>query len=188
MRTAIAALFAIALLGGAAADGADVGSKCLSKREARAMWPTKHIYWFNDGGRRCWGDRRGGRAKLLKVNPKPQQQLRDLPPRPVPEAEPLPYVAPELVPVLPSTSIQFPPQPMFDEEWMRQQDRAREKVEALAQSEITIYSTFAGAPPDVWPELKPQRRINVGLVAMMLTAAFAFAAGMLASWYEGIEP
>jgi hypothetical protein len=174
MRTAITALIAIVLLGGAAtADGADADPRCLTKREARVLWPNKHLYWTLDGSRRCWGDRRGGRARLL-VTPKPQQ-AHPMPPRPVlQEAEPLPNIPAEMVPAVP---------PPFDENWLRQFE---ERLSALSKPprEETVYSTFAGPPPDVWPEAKPARRVHVGLWAMMATALFAFIAGMVSQRWD----
>jgi hypothetical protein len=32
---------------------------CLSKREARAIWPRAHLYWHS--ANHCWDNRRGGR-------------------------------------------------------------------------------------------------------------------------------
>jgi len=172
MRAAIA-LIAIVLLGGAAtADGADVAPKCMSLREARMAWPNDYLSWIPNGGRRCWGSRRGGRARSL-VSPKPQQPHL-MPPRPALEAKPLPNIPAEIVPASP---------PPFDERWLRQFE---ERLSALNKPprEETVYSSFNGPPPDVWPEAKPARRIHVGLLAMMATAAFAFGAGLFASWYE----
>ena len=148
------------------------------------MWPTKHLYWTIEGSRRCWGDRRGGRPRLLVAPPKPQQHPRDLPPRPVvPEADPLPpprpYMPAELMPALPLAPLQFPPAPLFDETWVaRWQD---EPAAPAAPAEgIVIYSTFSGPPPDVWPERRKLQH-NPGVLGMMLAAAFAFVVGYLAS-------
>jgi hypothetical protein len=181
MRTAIAALIAIAVLGGAPARAADALPKCLSKREARVMWPAKHLYWINDGnGRRCWTDRRGGRARLM-VPPIPDQSRnRTLPPRRPPEAEPLrtplPNIPPEWVPQLPQATVTFPPPAPFDDTWIHRTAPA----EIEPPKEQTIYSTFTGPPPDVWPELKPRRQLShdIGLLAIALMAGFAFLAGL----------
>jgi len=32
-------------------------ASCLTKSEARKLWPRKHIYWYS--GDHCWSDRRG---------------------------------------------------------------------------------------------------------------------------------
>jgi len=175
MRAAIA-LIAVALLGGAAsADGADM---CLTKREARTMWPKEYLsYWNDGGGRRCWGNhRRGSRFMRVARAEAPLPQL--MVPRPA-----LPYLPPELVPALPVAPLMFPPPSLFDEHWVRQQEQLEAARARMAEQ--IVYSTFAGPPPDVWPEAKPpRRRVNVGLVAMMLTAAFAFAAGIISQRWD----
>lgn len=53
-------------------------SVCLTKKEARHLWPTKHIWWFRDKqtGDRCWSDRRGPprNLKLEPVRAKPSNE------------------------------------------------------------------------------------------------------------------
>ena len=39
---------------------------CLSKKEARHLWPKRHIYWY--GPNHCWSNRRGP-PRGLKVDP-----------------------------------------------------------------------------------------------------------------------
>lgn len=39
---------------------------CLSKKEARELWPKKHIYWYSKD--RCWSNRRGP-PRHLKIDP-----------------------------------------------------------------------------------------------------------------------
>jgi hypothetical protein len=45
--------------------GAEV---CLSKHEARKLWPRSHIYWYSSD--RCWSNRRGP-PRGIKVDPVP---------------------------------------------------------------------------------------------------------------------
>jgi hypothetical protein len=41
------------------------GGVCLSKHEARKLWPRQHIYWYSD---HCWSNRRGP-PRGLKIEP-----------------------------------------------------------------------------------------------------------------------
>ena len=39
---------------------------CLSKREARHLWPRQHIYWYSAD--HCWSNRRGP-PRHIKIEP-----------------------------------------------------------------------------------------------------------------------
>lgn len=39
---------------------------CLSKREARILWPRQHIYWYSAD--HCWSNRRGGPPSGVKYD------------------------------------------------------------------------------------------------------------------------
>jgi hypothetical protein len=39
---------------------------CLSKKEARHLWPKQHIYWYSKD--HCWSDRRGP-PRNIKIDP-----------------------------------------------------------------------------------------------------------------------
>jgi len=41
-------------------------SVCLSKKEARELWPKRHIYWYSS--RHCWSNRRGP-PRGLRIDP-----------------------------------------------------------------------------------------------------------------------
>jgi hypothetical protein len=41
---------------------------CLSKKEARHLWPRAHLYWYSAD--HCWSDRRGP-PRNIKVDPVP---------------------------------------------------------------------------------------------------------------------
>jgi hypothetical protein len=56
-------LFILALLMATPAVPAAV---CLSKKEARQLWPRQHIYWYSKD--RCWSNRRGP-PRNLKFDP-----------------------------------------------------------------------------------------------------------------------
>jgi hypothetical protein len=60
--TMIAAV-AVAIIGMNAARG---GPICLTKKEARELWPRQHIYWYSK--HRCWSNRRGP-PRHLKIDP-----------------------------------------------------------------------------------------------------------------------
>jgi hypothetical protein len=46
-----------------AAQGASV---CLSKKEARSLWPRAHLYWYSKD--RCWSNRRGP-PRNIRIDP-----------------------------------------------------------------------------------------------------------------------
>jgi hypothetical protein len=62
LATVIAAM-AVAIIGMNAARG---GLICLTKKEARELWPRQHIYWYSK--HRCWSNRRGP-PRHLKMDP-----------------------------------------------------------------------------------------------------------------------
>jgi hypothetical protein len=62
LATMIAAV-AVAVIGIGAARG---GPICLTKKEARELWPRQHIYWYSK--HRCWSNRRGP-PRNLKIDP-----------------------------------------------------------------------------------------------------------------------
>jgi hypothetical protein len=45
---------------------APASSLCLSKKEARELWPKRHIYWYSKD--HCWSNRRGP-PRNLKIDP-----------------------------------------------------------------------------------------------------------------------
>jgi hypothetical protein len=53
-----------------AAHPAEGASVCLTKKEARHLWPRKHIWWYRDKqtGDHCWSNRRGP-PRGLKFDP-----------------------------------------------------------------------------------------------------------------------
>jgi hypothetical protein len=38
---------------------------CLTKSEARKLWPRQHIYWYSKD--HCWSNRRGGPPRGIKI-------------------------------------------------------------------------------------------------------------------------
>jgi hypothetical protein len=62
LATMVAAV-AVAIIGIGAARG---GPICLTKKEARELWPRRHIYWYSK--HRCWSNRRGP-PRNLKIDP-----------------------------------------------------------------------------------------------------------------------
>jgi hypothetical protein len=178
-----AAMVAVALLLVPSGDSVTkAASQCLSKSEARTLYPRKHLYWSRGDGQRCWSDRRGGRARFGAVKSLPPQR-GTLPPSPrvLREAEPLPtprlpLVPPELVPVIePPKPVPPPPLP-FDQRWIETGEAEPPRQSRSDSEREVIFSTFQGAPPDVWPALRHQPSVMT-LFAMLLSAAVAFAAG-----------
>ncbi len=49
----------------------EAASICLTKTQARELWPTRHIWWFIDKetGNRCWSNRRRGPPRGIKIDP-----------------------------------------------------------------------------------------------------------------------
>lgn len=45
---------------------AAASSVCLTKKEARELWPRQHIYWYSKN--HCWSNRRGP-PRNLKIDP-----------------------------------------------------------------------------------------------------------------------
>lgn len=142
------------------------------------MFPRAHIYWFNDGGRRCWSNKRERRTYRAA----PRQRL-------LPEAEPLPLIpAPPLAPLPPPV---LPPAPQINQ---RQAPMLFENRwdEASAQGDdgdwlMPVYSTFApGTEPDVWPALTPAHeaeKINTAVLAQVLAALLLTAMLAAAFWF-----
>jgi hypothetical protein len=120
--------------------------RCLSKSEARKLWPDRHLYWSTSGGQRCWSNRRGRRVAVARVTP--TQPNQPPPPAPVP----LPFI-------LPPAEIATAPPPrlaLADRwEWIMEARAALHDDEPKAEPPFRvsgpIYSTFAGPEPDVWP-------------------------------------
>ena len=49
----------LAWIGISSAESATVSNtRCLTRKEARSVYPRAYLYWRSDGGRRCWSDRR----------------------------------------------------------------------------------------------------------------------------------
>jgi hypothetical protein len=49
-----------------ASTAAPAASICLSKKDARQLWPKQHIYWYSK--HHCWSNRRGP-PRNLKMDP-----------------------------------------------------------------------------------------------------------------------
>ena len=64
MRRLSFALIGLLLMTAAASADA----VCLSKSEARKLWPTQHIYWYYLGRERCWSNRHGP-PRNLRIDP-----------------------------------------------------------------------------------------------------------------------
>lgn len=50
---------------------------CLTKREARVLWPRQHIYWYS--GNHCWSNRRGGPPRNIRYDLIREDHAQSLP-------------------------------------------------------------------------------------------------------------
>lgn len=66
---AVLVMAMVLILAATAASYAAPG--CMTKSEARAKWPTRHIWWH--GGDRCWDDNPGRGSRKARWLPKPSQ-------------------------------------------------------------------------------------------------------------------
>ncbi len=66
----LAAIGIIVLMSVVPAPASDV---CLTKKEARHLWPRRHIYWYSSD--RCWSNRRGP-PRGLKLEPEPKKEKK----------------------------------------------------------------------------------------------------------------
>jgi len=131
-------------------------AKCQSFAEARKE--TKgYISWRYERGtkRRCWGTYSPQRVRPVADFPQPKREPK---PDPIPEAEPLFYVPPELVP---SPPIELP------------------------EEKGIIYSTFDGEPPDVWPPIEQSKwpkLVAIALIFIIPVLSGLFGASLLAKY------
>jgi hypothetical protein len=62
----LAVVFAVLATGFYFVSTANGSTVCLSKSEARQLWPKRHIYWYSK--RHCWSNRRGP-PRGLRIDP-----------------------------------------------------------------------------------------------------------------------
>jgi hypothetical protein len=62
----LAVVVAVLAIGFYFVNTANGSTVCLSKSEARHLWPKRHIYWYSK--RHCWSNRRGP-PRGLKIDP-----------------------------------------------------------------------------------------------------------------------
>lgn len=132
-------------------------AKCLSFSEARKE--TKgYISWRYERGtrQRCWGNYSSRRARPVADFDPPAPRREE--PAPIPEATPLPYFSPELVP---SPPVQLP------------------------EETGIVYSTFDGEPPDVWPPPEKSSRWWIWLIIGGASALGYFAGHLLIKSRKG---
>src|SRR5580765_5485205 len=104
------------------AYGADNLPPCYSISQARAKYPNIHLWWhYDDDGRRCWSNRRGGpRRHMDPTEPKPAslKSVRWYPR----EFEQTTPIAPPMLIVVPETDeCCWPPLSEFDKRWIGEQ-------------------------------------------------------------------
>jgi hypothetical protein len=134
---------------------------CLSHAEAKRVYKGAYLYWSGGPkGQRCWSNQRGKQ----KVVPARALIVRAEVPR---------EIAKEPIHVEPT--LQW--QPQWD--WIFQ-DALFKPVESG-----TIYSTFSGEEPEVWPALPPPEDNRGGLIIVMTCGAMAMVFGvMFVRWHS----
>ena len=170
---AAVALGASVWMGGSVlADGAgDASSACYSYREAKARWPGAYMTWRYDSRKwQCWAPRgvtgrnRAQPREKLQGNAghfRALQDAQDIAPEfPQPEAvrvEQIPWPHPGGLGWVWEAKEPFQPQRIGDDE--------------IVAPPVTIYTTFDGEPPDVWPA--QSKTAGSGLPAVLLLALLA---------------
>ncbi len=74
LTTLLLAAIGLAILAYMLMPTAAGATVCLSKREARHLWPRQHIWWYS--GDHCWSNRRGGPPRGLKLEPEEPKQKK----------------------------------------------------------------------------------------------------------------
>jgi len=176
---AAVALGASIWMGGSVlADGAgDASSACYSYREAKARWPGAYMTWRYDSRKwQCWAPKgaRQGWAKLGKAGQSAKTQ-------------PAKYADnPRILPVAEDVSPDFPqPESIRVEQipwphpgglgwvWEAKEPFQPQRIgdDEIVAPPVTIYTTFDGEPPDVWPT--QSKTAGSGLPAVLLLALLA---------------
>jgi len=154
-------LFLALLLISVEAHSADVNAKaCLTRNEARALYPRAYLYWSGGSrGQRCWSNRRGrrhvvpGRAWIVQASVPPKEQ----------EIE---HIEPALM-------------------WQPQWSWVFEAVNSRAQAEEPFTTWPPGTEPDVWPSLENPPSNTPGTVLVVLCGIAAFMFGTaLTRWHS----
>jgi hypothetical protein len=175
---AAVALGASIWMGGSVlADGAgDASSACYSYREAKARWPGAYMTWRYDSRKwQCWAPR-GVSRSVLRGTPHKPQQLRgadDIAPE-FPQPSALRIVRTQSEP--PSTQqgiceTHFCAPEMLGWAWEAMERVQTQPLDEIVAPPVTIYSTFDGEPPDVWPA--QSKTAGSGLPAVLLLALLA---------------
>ena len=66
LTTLLIVAITLAIMAFLLATPAGTREVCLTKKEARQLWPRRHIYWYSSD--HCWSNRRGP-PKGIKVDP-----------------------------------------------------------------------------------------------------------------------
>src|SRR5262245_52441697 len=144
--------------------------KCLTLREARAMWPGVHLHWYRDHERRrCWSNSRGpNTARVVRIRGGDRTTETESTPPP-PSTLPLSAAAVELMAEL----MRKPPEPPASYPDVSAWDAF---IANVVEPEV-VYSTFAGEVPDEWPIDKPSSPWSWlgGAFTAVLAAFFWFA-------------
>ena len=148
--------------------------QCLSKAEARKLWPRAHLYWSSPtSGRRCWSIKRGRSASFPVALVPP-------PPRPAPPSIDVP---PSLAPPVWRDPAPPPPPSILDSPRWAWVASARELNPTLGDMEFRlpsgteVYSTFPGEQPDIWPPLERSGSPVWPAILIILAAGAFFAVG-----------
>ena len=158
----------------------EAADRCLSRSEARALWPREHLYWYAGSGQRCWSNSRRSAKSPFPSRPAPLA-----PAPPAPQAQPW-YILPAELTLGPYYA---PPEHVFA--WDRL-TTAGMREHALPEPPeppgTVIYSSFApGREPDVWPALGVEVPWYYGTPGGILAALLAVVLGTIGALTTGIR-
>lgn len=74
-------------------SGDSAAALCLTKDQARVLWPKQHLYWYSKD--RCWSNRRGGPPRGIRIDPLPEEKKARAEARPTILPDPVYDVLPQ---------------------------------------------------------------------------------------------
>lgn len=138
---------------------ASADARCMSKSEARSFYRDTHLYWsYSKDRRRCWANSLARARVLAKVASPAVFRIRS---EPTPPPEPQPEPVPQTDPV--AWAAEIPKDVVFFSTF-------------ISDYPFSVYSTFIGEPPDVWPDL--DNKTYTGKLALVFAAAALVGIGL----------
>lgn len=134
------------------------------------MYRGAYLYWHTEGSKRCWSNRRVGRAMLGPA----RRAVLDPDPTPAPPPPalvmPAGLMPPHLIEPAPRTILDSP-------RWAWVAD-----ARAAAHEDDVPYSTFApGTEPDIWPRI--ERPMPAVVITLLIGQIALLLALLLWRWH-----